>query len=114
MIRTKKCNYCTVTTILPHFTKSGISQEISHDSQCITSVLHWTVTASILYQQGYRPCEYPLPPGLPGPVIVVPVWVCCWRTRSRLATWWPVSKQKVKVMTLESATETLNCTKHQS
>lgn len=31
------------------------------------------LTASILYQQGYRPCEYPLPPGLPGPVIVVPV-----------------------------------------
>jgi hypothetical protein len=26
-----------------------------------------------LYQQGDRPCEYPLPPGLPGPVIVVPV-----------------------------------------
>jgi hypothetical protein len=49
---------------------------IGHNSQCTDpnmSVSYQIASASVYSQQGYRPCEYPLPPGLPGPVILVPV-----------------------------------------
>lgn len=49
---------------------------VSHNSHCTDpnmSVLYQMGSASVYNEQGYRPCEYPLPPGLPGPVILVPV-----------------------------------------